>query len=158
MLVVRKASFKDVKIIVNLWKEFMKYHDELVVKENPKLKPYLIKKKNAAKIFKKFIEKNVKARTAAVFLAEMDGKPAGYSLIYIKKSIPVFKLEKIGSISDLFVKKEFRGKGISSKLKDEVVNWFRKKGIKHISLAVYNGNKHAHSIYEKWDLLIHTQK
>ena len=117
MISIRKASLKDVVTIVKLWKEFMKYHDEICIRENPKLKPYLIKKNNAANNFKKFVQKNIRSKNSLVSIAEVDGKPAGYSLIYIKNNIPVFELRKLGYISDLFVNKKFTGMELALNLK-----------------------------------------
>ena len=149
-MIIKKATIKDVPSIIKLWKEFRKNHNKIVIKKNPKFKPYLIKRSNAAENFKKFVQKNIRSKNSVVYIAEVNGKLVGYSLIYIKDNIPIFKLEKIGYISDLFVKKEFRNQGISSKFKEEAITWFKKKGIKHISLAVYKNNKFAHSIYKKW--------
>lgn len=150
-MIIRKANLKDVPTIVKLWKEFMKDHDKIVIKENPKLKPHLVKKKDAADIFRKMIQKNIRSKNGVVHIAEVDGKSAAYSLIFIKDNIPVYKLEKIGYMSDMFVRKEFRGLRISSKFKDEAIKWFKKKRINYISLKVYPENKHAHSIYKNWD-------
>ncbi|MEW6295223.1 MAG: GNAT family N-acetyltransferase [Candidatus Diapherotrites archaeon] len=149
MIKIRRANLDDAKKIVGLWKEFMEYLNDLL-KRNPKLKPWIELKKNSHSIFRKFLKKNLKSKNSAVFLAEMDGMPAGYTLIFIKENIPIYKLEKFGYISDLFVKKEFRGKNISSKLKEKAIEWFKKKGLKHASIALWSDNTKAHSIYKKW--------
>ena len=36
-------------------------------------------------------------------------------------------MEYYGRINTVFINKEFRGKNISSKLKDEALNWFKKR-------------------------------
>jgi len=149
-MIIRKAKLKDVPIIVDLWKEFMKYHDEILIKKNKQIKPHLIKKKNAPRIFRKFVRKNILSKNSIVFIVEVGGKPVGYSLNYIKNNIPIFNVGKIGYICDLFVKKEFRGQRMSTKLKNEAINWFKKKSIKYVSITVHNYNEHAHSIYKKW--------
>ena len=153
IITIREAKIKDSATITELAKEFMNYHDETVIKNNILMKPYLDKKKNHSAIFRKFLDKNIRSRNAVVFIAEADGIPAGYSLNYIKKNVPIFKMEKIGYISDLFVKKEYRGNNISTKLKDCAMQWFRSKGINHISLCVYNDNEFAHSIYKRWGFI-----
>ena len=117
------------------------------------LKPLLIRKKDAARIFRKFVQKNIRSKIGIVHIAEINGKPVGYSLAFIKDNVRVYKTEKVGYISDLFIKKESRAKGISSKFKDEAIKWFRKKGINHISIAVHKENRLAYSIYRKWGFL-----
>ena len=64
-----------------------------------------------------------------------------------------YKIKKIGYISDLFIIRNYRAKGISSRFKDEAIKWFKKKNIKHISIAVHRENKLAYSIYRKWGFL-----
>jgi len=150
MITIRKATLKDASLIAELFDEFMKYHDEIVIPSDSRLIPHVAKKKNAKSLFKKFAIKNIKSNKSRLNIAEVDGKPAGYSLIYIKDNIPIFTLEKLGYFADLFVKKEFRGMGISSKFKDEAIKWFKKKGMKYASIAVYPQNEHAHSIYKNW--------
>lgn len=150
MLSIRKASLKDIPTIVNMWKEFMAFYKNTIIKQDPKLKPYLRKKKNIESIFKKFVEKHIHSKNGMVHIAEVDSKPVGYSVTFIKHNFPFFYLKKIGYISEIFVKKKFRGMEISSKLKDKAIKWFREKKIKYISIAVYDDNKLAHSIYKKW--------
>lgn len=152
-MTIREATVKDVPAIVRLWEEFVKEHDETVIKNNPKIRPYLIKKRSASIIFEKFARKSIMSKNSAVHVAEVNGTPVGYSLIQVKTAIPVFRLEKIGYICDLFVKKEFRNRKISSRLMDEAMKWFKKKGIEQISLAVYKDNEFAHSIYKKWGFI-----
>ncbi len=146
----KRPCLKDADTIVELWKDFTKQHDTNIVKHNSKMKPYTLKKSNASKLFGKFLKTNLKSKNAIIHIAEVDGKPAGYNLCFIKDNIPVFKLEKTGHISDLFVKKEFRGRGISSMFKDKAMKWFKKKGLKYALIGVNSLNEHARSIYKKW--------
>lgn len=150
MITIRKAKLKDAEALASLFSEFMKYHDEIIIKKKPGFRVYLTKKQNVADIFRKYIRKRIRGKNSLVCLAEVDGEHAGYSVSFIKKTVPVFKMDRIGYISDLFVRKKFRGMGISSRFKDGAVRWFRKKGMKYISLCVYMDNRFAHSIYRKW--------
>jgi len=145
---IREASIKDVSSIVTLWSEFMSEHDEMVLSKNEKLKNYTPKKDNASNNYREFISKHIKQGTGTIFLAEEE-EIIGFILLIIKDEIPIFKIEKIGYGSDLFIKKEYRNQKISSKLMDEAIKWFKKKNIRYISLGLYCDNKHAHSVYKK---------
>jgi GNAT superfamily N-acetyltransferase len=151
-MIIRKATVKDIPLLVGLWKEFMKDHDRIVIRANRKVKPYLERNTVAVAKYRKFITKNVKSRDAIVFIAEIDGKPAGYNLNMIEKTIPIFKIKRIGYISDLFVRKPYRGKGVSTAFIKEAIRWFKKKGMKHVSLKVQANNK-ARKIYQKWGFM-----
>jgi len=150
MLAVREAGFKDIPEIVGLWTEFMALHDKIVLGRNKKLGPYIAKRKAASDNYRNFLQEKLKSKKGTVFLAEVDGKPAGFTLVFEKDEIPIFEIKKIGYVSDLFVKEEFRGLGISSKLRDKAINWFKKKGLKHMSIGLYNDNEFAHSVYKRW--------
>ena len=148
---VRKAKLRDSEEVAQMFVEFMRNHDKIVLKENPKLKPYVAKKKNIKSGFKRHIEKSIRSKNALVLIEE--GK--GYCLCHIKKNIPIFVIEKYGFISDLFVKKRYRGKGISSEFKNKAFEWFRQKKIKHAAIGVYSNNKKARKIYSKWGFIEH---
>jgi len=146
---VRKARLTDVDSIVSMWREFIGDFGYLV-KKNPKLRPYIMKKKNAHLVFRKYVKKIIRSRNGIIFIAE-DGKtPAGYCLCKIEKNIPVFSLEKFGCISDLYVREKYRNIGLSSAFRKEAFSWFRKKGMKHASIKTNVGNSRARGIYRKW--------
>jgi GNAT superfamily N-acetyltransferase len=153
MVTIRRACLRDVETIIKLWKEFLKQHDEIVMKGNPRLRPYFIRKNDAAKVMERFVIKNIRSRNAIIHVAEAEGKPVGYALSFIKKNNPVYRLERMGHISDLFVIKEYRGLGISSMFKNEAVKWFKRKGVEYISLSVSKENRKAHHIYDRWGFL-----
>jgi ribosomal protein S18 acetylase RimI-like enzyme len=92
----------------------------------------------------------IRSKNGLVLIVEVDKKIAGYLIIMIKNNVPIFKLEKLGEITDLYIKEEFGGKGISSKLRDEILKWCKKKNISTITLDVLPENIHAIRIYEKW--------
>jgi GNAT superfamily N-acetyltransferase len=150
MIKIRKARLKDTDEILDLWKDFMSEHDNVVIKRNSMLKPYTIKKSDAKNNFRSFIKRNIRSRNGIVFVAE-DGKEIiGYLLCTIKKNIPIFKLERIGYMNDLYVKKKYRGTKISTGFKNKAMQWFREKGMKHASIMVSPENKKAHGIYKNW--------
>lgn len=151
MVTIRKATLKDVPTVVKLWKEFMAEHDKIVVTKNARLSEYMLRKKTAPEKFRKYIFEHLQNKTGQISLAEIEGKVAGYNFALIKTEIPVFKLKKLGLIADLFVKKSFRGLGISSRLVDSSIRWLKKRKIKVISITLYPDNEHAHNIYKKWD-------
>jgi GNAT superfamily N-acetyltransferase len=153
---IRKANVKDADMLMEMWKEFTQVHDEIVIRKNSRIKPHIDLDKNAYNTFKRFIKKQIISKYALVSIAEVDGKPAGYTLSFIKKNIPVYAVERLGYIVDMYVKKEYCGLGISSKLKDEVIEWCKKEGVKYIALTVFYDNEHARKVYEKWGFFNHS--
>ncbi|MEA2037459.1 MAG: GNAT family N-acetyltransferase [Nanoarchaeota archaeon] len=149
MTLIRKASLRDVPRIVDLWKEFMNDHDDIVLKRNKRLKSYTLRKAKAANNYKVHTQKLIKSKKGVILVAENDNELLGFTLLIIKGEIPIFKIKKIGYIADLFIRKKLRGKSIGSKLMKESIKWFRKKGLKYISVGLYADNTPAHSFYKK---------
>lgn len=79
------------------------------------------------------------------FVAEVGNKVVGIALIYPRYSTwsgPVVHLE------DLIVTESMRGKGVGSKLLEEVVKYGDKKGVRRISWEVLDWNEPAIRFYE----------
>ncbi|PKM92454.1 MAG: hypothetical protein CVU81_00340 [Euryarchaeota archaeon HGW-Euryarchaeota-1] len=150
MVTIRKIKEKDISIFLDLWKQFIKDHKNIVVKGNFLLKPHITTKKNILDIFKPYLQKIIASKNSTIFLAEFEGKLVGFILLKIYPNNPLFKLDYLGTIDDLFVKKEFRGRGISSKLKDVAIVWFKKKGVAYLSVGAFADNPASLAIYEKW--------
>lgn len=148
MIKIRKASVKDILVIFNLWKNLVKEHNEMILQKSPELKPLLATKKNVADIYKKDAKKALTSKKGAIFIAETGRKPVGYIELTINKRS--YSIMDSGIICDIFVKKEFRKLGVSSRLKEEAINWFKLKKIKYIWLNVQIYNEHAYSVYRKW--------
>lgn len=147
---LKEANLDDVPKIVDLWVEFMEEHDNIIVNENPKLKEFEIKENNMGESYKEFLKFHINSSEGTVFIAEENGEIIGYALIFIKDEIPIYQNKKIGVASDLYVKKNFRNKGISSELGDKSFAWFKEKGINFVSAPMYPDNKFAHSLFKKW--------
>ena len=129
---IKKASLTDVDDMVKLWQELMDYH--LYLGTEQKLK------KNAQKIFKKWLIKNIKSKDSIVLIAK-DKKPIGYLLGYVKKEPIVYVEDKMGYISDGYIIKGYRKKGIMKKMVKEAKSFFRKRKMKHIGLRADTLNK-----------------
>lgn len=128
----------------------MSEHDKLVIQGEPRNKAQQAQKKNAANLFRNHIAKNLRSNHAAIWLAEDNGEAIGYSFVQIKQNIRLFNIQKLGHFSDLYVRKEYRRQGISTRFKNEGLKWFRKKGVKYASILVNTVNAPAHHIYKNW--------
>jgi len=149
-MIIKEATLDDIPRIVDLWIEFMKEHDNLIINENPKLKEFEVKDKNMGESYKEFLKSHIESPDGIVFIVQENEEIVGYALLFIKDEIPIYQNKKIGYASDLYVKKNFRNKGISSKLRDKALEWFKEKGMKFVAAPLHSDNKFAHSVYKKW--------
>ncbi len=84
--------------------------------------------------FKRIIEEQINQKEDASFVAEADGKIAGYMISYIIYG--GFGLGKSAWIATLGVHPKFMGQGIGKKLAEEIFEVYKQKKIKHIFTSV----------------------
>ena len=142
MIKIREATLKDTEQITKLWKGLMDYHKKLL-----KLKNRL--KKNSEAIFKKFVIKNIKSKNSILIVAEEDKQLIGYLMGFIKDEPPIYNEDKIGYISDGFVIKEKRRKGVMKKLVNKAKPFFKKKKMKRVYLRADTSNTVGVRSWEK---------
>lgn len=150
---IRSARLADTEELVAMWNEFAREHRRMVMQKTKPFGTFYTKRGDAAEMVERYFRKNIRSRNSAVYLAETDGTPVGYLLILIRKNPPVFIIDRIGYIDSLYVRKPFRAAGLSSRFKEIAVDWFRGKGLTHMSLNVAPENSHAHAIYKGWGFL-----
>ena len=84
--------------------------------------------------FRQIIDEQVRKNEDASFVAEINGKIAGYMISYIVYG--GFGLEKSAWIATLGVDSKFMGQGIGKRLAEEIFSVYRDMGIKYIFTSV----------------------
>jgi len=95
------------------------------------------------------IKKLILSKKSVILIAESD-EPLGCGSAKIRKNRASWSRYKYqGSIEMMFVKKEYRKKGVGRKIIKELLNWFKKQKVKDIRLQVYYNNVSAVRFYRK---------
>jgi predicted N-acetyltransferase YhbS len=89
---------------------------------------------NEAPDFERVITKQTQSENDASFVAEVEGRVAGYWLSYIL--IGSFGMEKSAWVAMLGVDPKFMGQGIGEMLAAEALTYYRTQGIKDIYTPV----------------------
>jgi ribosomal protein S18 acetylase RimI-like enzyme len=154
MITVRKAQVKDINLILSFEKKL--YDSAVSIMENnyPEHMIDIILIADYNEILFNFIKRMIYSKNGAIFISEINNKPVGHMIISIMKSHPIFKMKYYGRINTIYVDKEFRGLGVSSRLKDEAFKWFKNKKINRVSLNVFPDNKPAIKAYQRWGLTL----
>ena len=79
----------------------------------------------------------------------------GSSYVCFKQAAPYLKHTYFAYLGFMFVKPEYRGKGVSKRIIEEIKKLARKKNINELRLDVYNDNHSAIKAYEKAGLKRH---
>ncbi|MFC1728493.1 GNAT family N-acetyltransferase [Nanoarchaeota archaeon] len=148
-MIIRKAKLGDCKEFIRLFNLFRKDDEDAFLSgfllEAVRLKKNY--KKEVERYFKSFISSTKKA----IYFAEEEKEIIGLVFGSISTHGRYYEhYDKEGVIDGIFVIRSKRGKGISSKLKDELFKWFKSKKLKFVGLGVMDKNKKAQKIYKKW--------
>lgn len=91
----------------------------------------------------------IESPIAEVVVAEIDGQLVGSGYALIKEAKPYQKHTHYAYLGFMYVKPEFRGKGVNKAILETLKQWAVSKGIMEIRLEVYDKNIVAKKAYEK---------
>ncbi len=139
MLNVRTVRKNELPKVSKLWEEFMKF--------NTGLNDSFAIRHDADRIFAKEMADRFADDYAEdgyhMAIAENDGEIVGFCLSYITHKPKYFKLQKFGFIGDLYVKPDFRRKGIGRSLVENAIGFFDSQKVQQIELLVAIKNDNA---------------
>ncbi|MGQ9583061.1 MAG: GNAT family N-acetyltransferase [Thermoplasmatota archaeon] len=153
MLEVRRAVQEDVPSIAVMWRAFMREQRRIARAGSRGARSGGVLAPGAEAAFTRFVSSLVDSRRGLVLVAEVDGRPAGYCVAAIRRNIPVFRLRNYGLITDLYVDRRHRGRGLSSLMRTEVLRWLRRRGVAQLRLNVLIGNARAIAVYRRWGMV-----
>ena len=81
------------------------------------------------------------------WLMENHNKPVGYTLLTYNFDLEYGGVE--GMLTEVYVEKRFRNRGVGTLALYEVEDFCRERGIRAVELQVLNRNKHAERFYRK---------
>ncbi len=138
-MIIRKAILKDLSEVKNLNQELFNHDsefDETLCTKWPS--------KN-----KSYYKEKITKKSAITFVAEEDGIIIGYLIGSMNKTLSYRKIRIIAELENMFVKREFRGKGIGKSLINNFKKWANSKGAKKARVVAYTKNNRALKVYEK---------
>lgn len=95
------------------------------------------------------LEFMINAEHVELVVAEIDGIVAGSGYIRIETSKLYHKHAQHGYLGFMYVRPEYRGKGINNRIMDVLRQWALSKNIQELRLEVYAGNLPAIRAYTK---------
>ena len=101
------------------------------------------------------IKAMIESNDTEVVVALINKEIIASGYVQIKKANPYLKFDQFGYIGFMFVKPEYRGKGISQKIIEQLKLWAKSKGINELRLDVYEDNHKAVSAYERFGFKKH---
>ena len=87
------------------------------------------------------------AEAEAMYIAELDGKPAGCA--YLVTLVDYFNLNPHAHLSVLAVTAEAEGQGVGTALIDQSIAWAKERGSDRLTLSALVTNSRARALYER---------
>ena len=123
----KKENINDVGILFDLYRQFYKYNPEL--------------KKST-----KYIKERISKKDSTIFVCYQDKEACGFVQLY--ETFDSLNINKKLILYDLYVKKDYRKKGVGKILMNKAKEFAVKHKFKIIELSTAITNKKAQSLYE----------
>ncbi|WP_300688831.1 GNAT family N-acetyltransferase [Chryseobacterium sp.] len=137
-MIIREATEKDLEILLT-------FEQGIVTAERP-----FNSTLKDGEIHYYDLSEFIKSPDAILIVAEEDNEIVGSGYALIKKPEKDYNnFENYAYLGFMYVKPEYRGKGINKVITDELVGWSKSKGISEVRLDVYAQNESAIKAYEK---------
>lgn len=138
-MIIRKAKESDAKSVSELYGALRDYELSLLKEDLKQIQlnwePVKTEKK---------IKGIINSKNSVIFVAEDNGKLAGFITCGISKGI-----KDAECAFDIFISAGYRNKGIGKELISKMIDYFKAEGCKSVLVNVYSANKGAKKFYKK---------
>lgn len=145
-ILITMSGKSDIDGIIELWKEGTIFHREL----EP---DYFRFDENYIAKYREILQNTFENKDAQVFVARLNGSIIGCIIGFVKYPQSIFKQDLLGYIDLVYVKKDFRNKGIAKILLEKLEEWFETRDIKYIELNCYIRNDVGLDFWNRNDYL-----
>lgn len=137
-MITREATEQDLKIL-------LEFEQGIVTAERP-FNSTLIE----GEIHYYDLKHLIQSQDATVIVAEENNEiiASGYALIK-KAEKDYYQFKEYAYLGFMYVKPEYRGKGINKVITEELISWSKSRGMNEVRLDVYAQNESAVKAYEK---------
>ncbi len=139
-IIIRKAEPRDLTAIVEMARAMADYHHSLDA---------YYKTSASYKNLEEDLAEEFEDKDSALLIAEEDRKIIGYFRGMIEPAPMYLAPKKIGVVYDLFIKPEYRGKGVGKKIFQAALGWFQDRNVKNIELNVDARNEPGKNFWKQ---------
>lgn len=138
---IREAREEDVAALMELWKEFIDFHQST--------DRFFTRTSEGHKQFGEFALDRIRDNNWLVLVAVVDRQVVGHCLATVKEHPPVFVDARYGYIQDIAVTQQHRRSCIGTTLFGKAVDWFKQRGVTRIELDATAHNQISQSFWRK---------
>ncbi len=138
--VVTLARSTDVPALSEIWRELMDLHEGR--------DPRFALAADGRERWLTMAEEMLGRADAFLFKAEVQGRAVGFCLGWIAKNPPIYRIDRIGFVSEIAVVRSHRRRGIGGLLMGAARGWFRAQGLDELQLSTAVWNEDARRFWE----------
>jgi ribosomal protein S18 acetylase RimI-like enzyme len=142
MFKICQANLSHVNEIIELWKEFVSYHEQV--------DPFYTLRETGPYQFEKYIRESICSKDSIVLVVSEQGDIVAYSSAKIKHYPPISKTDSYCEISELAVKSGHRRQGIGRALVDATKDRMLECGIDMFEIRVSSRNQSALAFWARY--------
>jgi len=101
---------------------------------------------------REIMKANIAGKTSVVYVLECAGKISGILIGHMSKFDGRYKPEYgnfIGRITEVYIEPDLRGKNLAQVLMENVLEWFRSRGVSYVEADVLMGNVSSGKLFER---------
>jgi diamine N-acetyltransferase len=142
VIAVRPATAQDYEVLCDILDEVDALHRQEL--------PHLFRKPEGPVREREYVLEQLADEDVAIFIAEVDGQPAGLVHVVVQETppIPILVPRRWAMVDSVVVKERFRRRSIGRALMDVGQRWALSRGATEIELSVFEFNAPARAFYE----------
>jgi ribosomal protein S18 acetylase RimI-like enzyme len=136
---IREARIGDLGRVVDLWEEMAEHHS--------RLSHHFTVSEDGRERYSKYLARKFSEKSTKLVVATNGHEVIGFMLCMLSPNVPVFKERTVGLVSDVYVLREFRMKGVAKEMLKYGLRWFKKNKVTSVQLNVAAANFEARSAW-----------
>lgn len=138
---IRDGDEDDLEEVVDLWEGLVDHHRAY--------SDHFTLARDGRRKWSKYLEEKFSEPSTRLIVAEEDEELVGFMLCLLNPVKPIFKEKAVGIISDAYVVKHRRKKGIMKEMLASALRWFHKNKIRAAEVSVSVANQEALDVWDQ---------
>jgi len=144
---IRRATARDIKQILPVWGELAGFHASL----DPAFTP----SSEWPREYGAYLKTLMAREDTLALVAKENQEIIGYAVGRITTLPPFFEHRFRGYIHDVYVRGEFRRRGLGRRLVEEILAWFGRRGVTLVELTVAANNSEAFPFWKRLGFFVY---
>jgi len=136
---IRDATEEDLEGIVELW--------EMLVEQHRTYSDHFAIARDGRRKWARYLRQKFTERSTKLIVAEEKGELVGFMMCLLSPQESIFAEKATGVVSDAFVRKERRKKGVMKEMLRMALRWFDKNKMKSVQVSVAAANLEARAAW-----------